>query len=183
MTDHIKRNHGNTRNFLLNLVLLGLAGVVLIRLVAMGLYSVLPNEYFLNIEHLTVTAADACPPQVLYVTGVREIYQYLPESVQKTRALQADITLEIFKSDGRKVDDLKHTPVIEWTEGGESMTEWNFRTTLLPGSYYVVMTTYIELPVVGKRETPIRTQTNTFTVEDCIHRELPKPIAPILKDN
>lgn len=180
MTETIRQKHGNTRNFILNLVLLGVVGVVLIRLMAVVIYSVLPNEYFLSIDHVTVTAADACPPQVLYVTGAREIYPYLPESVQKTRALQADVTLERFKTDGRKIDDLKRTPVIEWTEGGESMTEWNFKTTLLPGSYYVVMTTYIELPVVGKRETPIRTQTNTFTVEDCI-RELPKPVEPILK--
>lgn len=167
MQDLLKKRHGSVRAGILNLILLALAGVVLIRLVAFSLYSVMPNSYFLQVESIEVTLVDACPPQKMQVSGVRRIYPYLSDKVNSTRAIEADLTIELFKANGRKVDDIKRNPVIEWKPGGASMTEWDFTTTLLPGQYYVVLTYYIELPYIGKKEEPIIVRSPLFTVDKC----------------
>lgn len=169
------------RDFMLNLVLLGIAGAVLIRLVGVGIYTALPNSYFLQIESITVTEVNPCGGQQIKADAVRYVYPYLPETVAKHRAIPSDTRIEIFRSTGRKIDDLERTPNIEWREGGHNPVEFDFRTTLLPGTYYLELSTYIELPIVGKRETPITVRSNTFTVEECTP-EFDAILVPILKE-
>lgn len=181
MTETIKQKHGNMRNFLLNLVLLGMAGAILIRLVGVGIYTALPNGYFLQIESLTVTEINECGSQQIKADAVRYVYPYLPDNIAKQRAIPSDTRIELFRSTGRKIDDLERTPNIEWRENGFNPVEFDFTTTMLPGSYYLELSTYIELPIVGKRETPITVRSNTFTVEGC-DRSVDAILIPILKE-
>lgn len=169
--------HPNRRNLLANLVLLGIAGVILIRLITIALYTALPNEYFLEVYDITVEEVNPCAPQEMKVTGVRKIYPYLPDNLVRDKALQAELNIELFTSTGRKIDDIIRHPVLEWREGGIGTTQWEFKTTLLPGDYYVTMHYFIELPLIGKRETPTVIRTNTFTVGEC------KPLQAKLKAN
>lgn len=168
MQEKIKQKHGTLKMFALNLLLLGAAGALLIRLMALVIYTMLPNSYFLDIENITVTGVqDVCGEQIIEAEGVRYIYPYLGASIAESRAIPASLTVEVFKSNGHKVDDLQRHPVIEWVPEGKTSTEWNFNTTLLPGTYYVELTTFIRLPIVGEREEPLRIRSNIFTVPKC----------------
>ncbi len=167
MVDVIKQRHGTIRDFILNLVLLGVCGVAVIHIITVATYSLLPNEYFIKTEGIVVTNVDVCNNQQIQATGTRVIYPYLPDDIAKHKTLNANVHVELFSVDGRKIDDLQRTPVIEWKPDGKNNVQWQFNTTLLPGQYYIEMTTNLVLPVIGERAEPIRTRSNTFTVELC----------------
>lgn len=167
MVDVIKQRHGTIRDFILNLVLLGVCGVAVIHIVTVATYSLLPTSYFLRTEGIEVTGVDTCNNQQIYATGKRTIYPYLPEDIAKQKTLNANVHVGLFSVDGRKIDDLQRTPVLEWKPNGLNYVQWQFNTTLLPGQYYIELTTNLILPVVGERAEPIRTRSNTFTVGLC----------------
>lgn len=167
------QKHGSMKMFLLNLLLLGVAGAILMRLLAVGMYTLLPNSYFLEVESITVenTISGLCtrnnPP--LNATMIRHIYPFLPEQLIQERSLEADITMELFRAESinRKIDDERRTPVIEWREGGINPVELHFDITLLPGKYYIESTIHLRLPVIGRRGTPVVIKSNTFEVLPC----------------
>lgn len=183
MTTPIIQKHNSPRSFVLNLVLLGIVGAILIRLAAVIIYMGLPNEYFLEYAEnpITITYVNPCSPQEIQADIKRKVYQYLPDNIASTRSVQAYSQIELFRSGGRKIDDIDRNPAIEWKADGVSTVEWKFRTTILPGQYYIETTTYITLPLVGQREVPIRARSNTFTVGEC--RPGQEILTPLLKAN
>lgn len=183
MTTPIITKHPSRRSFLLNLLLLGVAGAILIRLVAIVVYMGLPNEYFVQYAEnpIVITYVNPCNPQEIQADIIRQVYPYLPENIAKGKTVQAYSQVELFRSGGRKIDDLIRTPAIEWKEDGVTTVEWKFRTTILPGTYYIETTTYITLPLVGQREVPIKARSNAFVVGECKPgREI---LTPLLKAN
>ena len=167
MVDVIKQRHGTIKDFILNLVLLGVSGVLAIQLATILAYQLLPVSYFLQNERITVTDVDTCNGQKINTESVRHIYPYLPEDIARQKTVNANVHIELFSVDGRKINDLRRTPVLEWKPDGINYVQWQFNTTLLPGQYYIELTTNLILPVVGERAEPIRTRSNTFTVELC----------------
>lgn len=160
-----------------------MAGAILIRLAAVVIYMGLPNDYFLQYGEnpIVVTYVNPCVPQEIQADTVRYVYPYLPENIAQGKTLQAHTQIELFRSGGRKIDDLERTPAIEWKEGGVSSVEWKFRTTILPGQYYIETTTFITLPLVGQREVPIKARSNVFTVGECKPEQ--RILTPLLKIN
>ncbi len=184
MTTPLIHKHSSPRHLLLNLFLLGIAGAILIRLAAVVIYMGLPNEYFVQYGEtpITVTYVNPCNPQEIQADVVRNVYPYLPDNIASTRTVQAYSQIELFRSGGRKIDDIERTPAIEWKKDGLSTVEWKFKTTILPGQYYIETTSYITLPLVGRREVPIKARSNTFTVGEC-KPEAKQILTPLLKDN
>jgi len=169
MQNYIENKHGNVKRFILNLLLLGIAGAIVINLANVAFYALMPTSYFIkhNSDN-TVTAVCRTGQNeniyALQTTISREIYPYLPDSISKNRSIPANGRVEVLRN-GREIDRINTEFIYQWELDDTSEIQNEINIILLPGTYSTRSYINLDLPYRSSREA-IRVDSNTFTVPD-----------------
>lgn len=169
MTKYIQKRHGSIRTFLLNLLLLGLAGALLLNAFTYVFYSAMPNSYYIQFNEPTLVNVCTHPDGRYAIQSEihREIYPSVPDRLKQNRNLPAEAIVEI-RRENREIDRIDVGKyVYQWELEHRAYTQNDLNVILIPCSYTARSYITITLPNGQTRQLE-PSDSRTFKVPDDI---------------
>jgi len=156
--------HPTLKSYILNLVLLGISGLLLLEGFAFAFNNIMPTVWF--IDHRGVFVKEVCLDDaghyVLKSEIEREIYPFLPDWYSRNRSLEARGIGEVVDKNGIEIDSRGWEAVYQWEEDDIASVNMTYNAVIPPGEYQVKEKVIITIPF---NTIVFTTESNFFRVD------------------